>query len=404
MKALFFIEIPTHAPTEQLSYHWYKKELESHSYGDNLLAEIKFLSLNCDVILVLPGFNITLKKITSKIKNRKKLEQAIGYELEESLAEEIETLFFAYQPNLEKNSLDVAVINRAWFEQWLEVFKQQEILLSAVITDAMLLPTLSQEFLLLKKADYFLLKTPSENYAIDKENLNYFFTQLSGTLPEELLLISDDHENDWQFSLPKLPLNLKAVPIQDGLLKVLTESYTLEKSFNLLQGDYKPKLKNDWQKIKWAAIGVFGLFFLATSFQTYQHWKLSHKEAELEQQRLKIFQDNFPEVKRIVDPLAQMKNKLLTLKQAQQQQGQFIAILAKVSVGLRLLISQDKAQLVGLEFDNNVLILKVTANSLALIETIKQNLAAQQLIVEIESSDKAENQVVASFKVTGAVE
>jgi hypothetical protein len=95
---------------------------------------------------------------------------------------------------------------------------------------------------------------------------------------------------------------------------------------------------------------------------------------------------------------------LLTLKQAQQQQGQFIAILAKVSVGLRLLISQDKAQLLGLEFDNNVLVLKVTANSLALIETIKQNLAAQQLIVEIESSDKAENQVIASFKVTGAVE
>jgi general secretion pathway protein L len=404
MKALFFIEIPTHAPTEQLSYHWYKKELESDSYGDNLLAELKLLSLNCDVVLVLPGFNVTLKKISSKVRNRKKLEFAIGYELEEVLAEEIETLFFAYQSSSEANVLDIAIINRAWFEKWLEVFKQLEIPLSAVITDTLLLPTIMQPFLLIEKSDYFLLKTPMLSYTIDNENIDYFLNQLKDSLPEELEMMTANPLKDWQSYLSESNLKLKPLQTQDCVLKLLTEHYFLEKSFNLLQGEYKPKLKNDWQKIQWSVIGVLGLLLIATSFQAYQHWQLSNKEAELDQQRLKLFQTNFPAIKKIVNPVAQMKNQLEILKQAQQQQGQFIAILAKVSVGLKALIAEDKAHLLGVEFDNNVLILKVNANSFALIEQIKQSLAAQQLVVEIESSDKAENQVIASFKVSGALE
>lgn len=398
MKALFFIEIPTPQHTEELSYHWYKKELDNECYGCDALAEIKNLSADCDVILVLPGFNVSQKQITSKLKNRKKLELAIGYELEEELSEEIETLFFAYQATKEKHKLDVAVINKAWFEQWLEVFKQADIPLSAVITDSMLLATLPQDYLLIQKSGYFLLKTPSENYVIDNENISYFLTKLQESLPEELLLISD---NQAALPIPEVTLTLKAVPIQDCLLSLLTEHYLLGNGINLLQGSYKPKLKNDWQQIKWAAIGIFSLFIIATAYQSYQHWQLTQQEAKFDQQRLKIFQDNFPAVKKIVNPLAQMKNELKTLAESQQQQSQFISLLAKVAVALRDMLAQGKIQLMAMEFDSNVLVIKLNADSLALIEQIKQNLAGQQLTVEIVSSDKVENQVNASFKISG---
>lgn len=401
MKALFFIEIPAAAHSAELSYSWYKKELPAESEGFNTLTDIKNLSLNCEVILVLPGFNVIQKQITSKISNRKKLELAIGYELEEELSEEIENLFFAYQPAKEKHSLDVAILNKAWFEQWLEIFKQHEILLSAVITDAMLLATVPQDYLLIQKNSYCLLKTLTGHYLIDTENLSYFLAKLKESLPEELALIADKQATQ---ALPKLPVILKPVPIQAGLLKLLTEHYAPGVGINLLQGSYKPKLKNDWQKIKWVSIALFGLFFSATVFQGYQHWQLSRQEAKLDQQRLKIFQDTLPAVKKIVNPLVQMKNELEKLTQSQQQQGQFISLLAKVSLALREMIAQEKLHLIGMEFDNNVLLLKLNANSLALIEQSKQSLAAQQLQVEIVSSDKAENQVNASFKLSGNVQ
>lgn len=398
MKALFFIEIPAHYHTEELSYNWYKKELADDCYGCNSLVEIKNHSLNCDVILVLPGFNVTQQQMTSKLKNRKKLELAIGYELEEFLSEEIETLFFAYQPAKDKNVLEVAVINKAWFEQWLEIFKKHDIPLSAVITDSLLLQTIPQDWLLIKKADYYLLKTPSSSYAIDNENISYFITRLKESLPDAMDLICD---NPQPFEIPGADLNFNTVAPQDCLLKSLTEYYLLGTGINLLQGIYKPKLKNDWQRIKWATIGMFGILLMALIFQSYQHWQLSRQESKLDQQRLKIFQNNFPAVKKIINPLIQMKNGLETLKQTQQQQGQFIALLAKVSVALREMISQEKIHLLGMEFDGNILRLKLNADSLALIEQVKQNLAVQQLNVEIESSDKVENQVNASFKIVG---
>jgi general secretion pathway protein L len=401
MKALFFIEIPTQPHTEELSYHWYKKELNNDSYGCNGLAEIKTLSLESDVILILPGFNVTHKKITSKIRNRKKLELAIAYQLEEVLSEEIETLFFAYQPTKDKNSLDVAIVNREWFEKWLEVFKQQEILLSAVISDLTLLELMPQDYLLIEKFGYFLLKTPDSCYTIDTENLVYFLTQLKESLPEELFLISDKEQ-------PVLPaeieLTIKNIPVKNGLLALLTENYQLESGINLLQGSYKPKLKNDWQKIKWVTVGLLALLLIASSFQWYQHWQLTKQEAKLDQQRVKIFQDNFPAIKRVVNPLVQMKSELEKLKQSQQQQGQFISLLAKVAIALRELIAAQAIHLLGLEFDNNVLTVKLNAGSLALIEQIKQSLIQQQLNVEMESPEKVDNQVNASFKIVGKAE
>jgi general secretion pathway protein L len=398
MKALFFIEVPTHQPTDESVYNWYKKEQDNDCNGCDSLINIKEQSLNCEIILVLPGFNVTQKQVTSKLRNRKKLEMAIAYQLEEVLSEEIENLFFAYQATKEKNIIDVAVVNRVWFEKWLDVFNRQDILLTAVITDSMLLKNSQQEYFLIKKSDFYLLKTPAENYVIDSENISYFLNQLKSSLPEELTLITDNTES---LIISEIPLSLKVLPIQDSVLKLLCQYYNLENSVNLLQGNYKPKLKNDWQKIKWASIGLFSLLLLATAFQGYQHWQLTKQETKLDQQRLKIFQDNFPAVKRIVNPLAQMKNQLEVLMQSQQQQSQFIGLLAKVAIALKDLIAQEKIHLLGLEFDSNVLIIKLSANSLALIDQIKQSLAQQQLNVEIAASDKVEDQVNASFKISG---
>lgn len=398
MKSLFFIEIPTNQHTETSIYNWYKKEVDNENFGYDLLVNLKERIVDCDVILVLSGFNITEKKITSKLNNRKKLELAIAYQLEEVLSEEIETLFFAYQETKEKNILDVAIVNRVWFEKILDIFKQMDILLTAVITDSMLLKTIKQDYLLIKNYDYFLLKTPSENYVIDGENISYFMNHLKESIPDELTLLTNDIQD---IIITNLSLNLNLLPIQGSVLKLLAQSYNFNEGINLLQGSYKPKLKNDWKKIQWVSLGIALLLLIAIAFQSYQHWQLNQQETKLNEQRLKIFKDNFPTIKRIVSPLTQMKNQLEILMQTQQQQSQFISLLAKVSIALREMIAQEKIQLLGMEFDNNVLIIKLNANSLLLIEQIKQSLAQQKLTVEIVSSDKIDNQVNASFKVSG---
>jgi general secretion pathway protein L len=397
MKPLFFIDIPPHFHSDESVYNWYKKDSAVESSGCDSLAQIKQLSFDCDVIAVFPSFNVSRRQVNSKLRNRKKLDLAIAYQLEEILSEEIESLFFAYQQGKEKDSFDVAIVNKVWFEKWLEIFQQQEIMLNAVISDAMLLEVLEQDYLLIKKTDYFLLKTPTEIHPIDNDNIYFFLQQLKPSLPDELIFINAGSA----FTLADSAVKLKLIPLQDSLLKLLTTDFNLKNCVNLLQGAYQPKLKNDWRKIIWLSAGLFLALFVAVAFQAYQHWQLSRQEAQLDQQRLAIFKKNFPNTKRIVNPLAQMKNELESLKQSQNEKSQFISLAAKTATALKEMLSAQTISLLGMEFDGAVLVIKVNAESFALVEKIKQTLTQQQLNVEITATEKVESRVNVSLKLSG---
>jgi general secretion pathway protein L len=401
MKALFFIEVPDYGPIEENTiYPWYKKELTADSWGDDLLAEIANKTLNCQVVIVLSGFQVTQSQLSSKIRNRKKLEQAMAYELEEQLSEEIDGLFFAYQATAENKSLlDVIVINRVWFEHLLTQFKQQAIELTAVITDTLLLQTLPHPYVILKKRLGLLLKTPQRCYAIDPENRDFFLLKLKSQLPDTLTVIG---ANEVLPNSDALVIQLN-YEVSDNILKTLTADYHVDRGINLLQGIYKPKLKSDWKWIQWGFIGLLSLLILSSGFRAYQRWQLTQQESYWDQQRQHIFHRHFPAIKRIINPLAQMKSELETLKQAQQQQGHFMAVLAKISSGLSHALAEQKIHLSALDFQNNAFNIRLNAASFALIEQAKAALEQQHLAVTIESesSDKANNQVNATFKITG---
>ncbi len=398
MKNLLFIEIPNHPDfTENTLHSWYRKTSENETWGKNHLAEIANQLENTQVIAVISGLQLSYYQIQSKIRNRKKLEQAMAYELEEQLSEEIEQLFFAYQTDKEdKNLLQIAVINRHWFEHLLNHFKHSQITLTAIISDIELCKKLPIKQVFIEQSENILLKTPSSIQAIDKQNLGFWLQKLQPELSETISVIAVEHNHC--FSNLNLPINIEYC---ESILQKLTINNHWSTCINLLQGNYQPKLKTGWLWIQWGLIASFILLFIVTSFQAYQRWQLTKQETDWEQQREALFHKSFPQIKRIVDPLAQMKHEIQQLQQNQQRQGQFMLILAKISAGLSQSIQQQQLHLIGLEFQNNHFSLHLNATSFAMIEKAKSELEQQQLSVGIESEglDKANNQVNATFKI-----
>nr|WP_247664824.1 type II secretion system protein GspL [Pseudoalteromonas sp. MMG010] len=98
---------------------------------------------NRDVIVLLPSDQVQLKTIPLPTKWNRKLEQALPYMLEEDLACDIDDLHIAIgDPGMieEQHTINVGITDATWFEQWLEVFRENEITAYTVLPDALLLP------------------------------------------------------------------------------------------------------------------------------------------------------------------------------------------------------------------------------------------------------------------------
>ncbi|CAM4287684.1 type II secretion system protein GspL [Pseudoalteromonas byunsanensis] len=107
------------------------------------LPQLAEKAVNREVTLLLSASQVQLKNVPLPAKWNRKLEQALPFMLEEQVACDIDELFIATgQPVLqgEQHSIEVAICNKNWLEEWLTLFKEHDIEPARVLPDALLLP------------------------------------------------------------------------------------------------------------------------------------------------------------------------------------------------------------------------------------------------------------------------
>ncbi|WP_105166940.1 type II secretion system protein GspL [Pseudoalteromonas sp. T1lg23B] len=107
------------------------------------LPQLSEKAANREVTLLLSASQVQLKSVPLPAKWNRKLEQALPFMLEEQIACDIDELFIAIgQPVLkgEQHSIEVAICNKDWLQDWLALFKEHDIEPSRVLPDALLLP------------------------------------------------------------------------------------------------------------------------------------------------------------------------------------------------------------------------------------------------------------------------
>ncbi|MEJ2622366.1 MAG: type II secretion system protein GspL [Candidatus Thiodiazotropha sp.] len=360
-------------------------------------------------LIMVPASELLITSVNIPTRNRQRLLQAIPFSLENELTEDIDELHFA-AGNMDSNNITpVAVVARSRLEAWLEILESAGIEPLGMFPDILSLPIESNAWSLYQNQHHLQIRTQNNmGYCVDGVNggefLNLALQQAAESAPQKLIfyrLDGVDSELDLQAIAPECEIINREIAKPDDLTQLLAENLHEKQSLNLLQGEYLRVDKTTLQWKRWlpAAVMALILFVLSivTSIQEYNHYDRQIKQ--LHTQIRETFQQAFPDVKRIVDPRAQMEQRLKSLQGGQS--GGFAQFASLFVPSASIIKNSPNTTVQNISFRDGQLNLQLTIKELQALENLKKTIESKRLTVEIRSANAADNQVTSHLRITG---
>jgi general secretion pathway protein L len=360
-------------------------------------------------LVFIPAAELLITEVRIPTKNRQRLIQAVPFSLENELTEDVSQLHFAVGNTGSDDITPVLVMARQRLEHWLETLELAGIEPLAIYADLLSLPYEKEIWTLYQDNQILNVRTARERgfsadalngkavlrLALDQsefspERIDLYHSP-DCTDPIDLSQLDDDYE-----------INTKRLASDAELTALLTEKFQESQQINLLQGEYKriDKLTLQWKR--WLPAAVLAAIFISLSLlmtiQQSHHYK--QRSVALDKQIKATFQQAFPGVKRIVDPKAQMEQKLKSLRGGES--GSFMQFTTLFVPTASVIKSSSDTTLENISFRDGKLDLQIIIKGLQALENLKQALEAKNLTVEIRSANATGNQVTAHLRITGA--
>jgi len=268
--------------------------------------------------LVLPGDDVLLAEATVPGGSASRAIQAIPFQLEDQVADDVDSLHFAVGAKGKADDYPVAIIGR----EAMDTVREQ-------CANAGLRPTeIVPETLALPKFDGNEMGQSSWTALVDEQNtvvrLNGYkgFTtdtamagmMLDGAhhdLPEDATAAMVVFKTEPNVTLPvseKVELETRAC---DSRLGLYASGLASAPRINLLQGDYSPKTQFDksWKPWRWTAAlaAMLGVVLFIGKWMEYR--QLGSQVEQLDTRIAEVFSDALPG-KRMVRPLTQMNTEI----------------------------------------------------------------------------------------------
>jgi len=341
------------------------------------------------IVVIVPGNEVLLSEARVPGRNRQRVLRAIPYVLEEQLASDVETLHFAIGQAQNGGNYPVAVVDRSQMDAWAELLAEQNIVASQWVPEMLTLPLTDDGWSLMIEGESVLVRSgPYTGFAADLE-----------TFPELVSLFASREQAPSQaqlFGSSILDLegiDLEVVDQELQPLEILGRGFVQGPTLDLLQGGYSRseewgRLLRPWKAT--AALLVAGLVLTAVSTGV-NYYRLSKQQEQLAAGIESVYRETFPQARRIVNPRAQMEQKLKQLERQAGGGGQtaFLALLADVA---RVLRSRSGVQIQGATYRDGRLDLQLLADNVQVLDQLKQALTGEgRMRAEIQSATTQED-------------
>jgi len=344
------------------------------------------------VVVLVPGAEVSLAEARVPGRNRQRLLRAIPYALEEQLATDVEELHFALGPVGEGNQYPVAVVERSTMSAWAALLRENGIQAEQLIPETLALPSdagwnlmVDGETVLVRSGDY-------AGFAVDIDNLPVLLAlfQAKQQAPETARVFGST------------VLDLEAVDVEFvderiQPLELLARGWAHGPAINLLQGAYSRR--EEWGRLlrPWiasAALLLAGFILIGVS-TGLNYFHLSGQREQLRAEIEDVYRKAFPKAKRIVNPRAQMEQKVTQFRrQAGGGNTDFLAMFAETAGVVR---ATEGINVRSASYRNGRLDLDLQADNLQILDSLKQSLVSSGLMsAEIQSASTGENQKVKS--------
>lgn len=346
---------------------------------------------------------------------RQHLLKAVPYALEDSLAEDVESLHFVVGTQSKDHPLAVAVVAKSMMNRWLEALKSYGLEPHQMIPDLLALPFDPQadEWTVLINPTHWMIRTDIQSgFTTDADNgfiMLQSFLKHSHHPPKQIRL--------WSI----LPVETTTSDILSHLTHSCGDGTTLffdfpvavqEKAFllghpieqpppfNLLSGAYATQKEARQLWLHWKTtvfLALFALLLFAGNL-VWESYDLLTKQRKISAEIEQLFRKSFPDIHKVVNPKAQMERQLQLLENNTSSGGEiFLSMLAKVA---KPLSEQPNLELRGLRYQSEELELELWIPTLENLDQLKQKIMKLDLYtVEILSATTKENRVEVQLRL-----
>ncbi len=328
-----------------------------------------------------PGSAVMLLHADIPSNNAQKILQAVPFALEDRLAEDVDTLHFAVGAR-EAHGYPVAVVTRACMQQWLNDLAAVDLAPAELLPDVLALPVREHTLIVAPDERQMLARFPDGVAVIAETSLMPLMLERHlSVLPatenctHALVYASDDAlAPEVREVLTTRQLEIAYRPANDGAIALMATTVRDSRAINLLQGEFGPRggtIENwrRWRSAVWLLAALCAMFVVQ---QAVSEFRLRHEATRLDNQVTALFHQALPNVTHMVDPQAQMQQRLNQLTGGAANSEGLLAMLTAVGNALQ---SQSSVQLQSFSYHDGSLQLQVQAGSIDALDTVKNLLA-----------------------------
>ncbi len=362
---------------------------------------------NRQIILLAPAADILLIQPTLPTQNRQRLLQATPFALENQIAGDIDQQHFTIGQQNEDSSIPVAVISKQAIESWLNKLEAAGIRPHAIYPETLCLPYSEGEWTLLVDEKITLLRYGKfSGLTLDFENIQQtierLLEQADEVQPSKINLFSCSQQVEKQLNhspLTDLTKELTVSSFDLDPLPLMAKNCLSTKNLNLLHGPYQQNSQGQIIWRSWYPTITVALILITLSIISSLHElsRLDQQHQALTQQIEQLFKKSLPESKKMVNPRAQMSQKLKALQgDGNGDNGNFLKL---VNLTGQTVNAQPQSTIDGLNFRQGELNLQLTIKDLQMLELLKRALEKSQLTVNIRSANAQKGSVKAHLQI-----
>ena len=348
-----------------------------------------------ETIVLVPSDVVLLLEAPRIVRQRRRLEQAIAFVIEDQLVAPVEQAHVAILDDRGPDAVLVGVVARGELEAWLARLAATGIHPDRLLPEAVLLPAEPRPTLLLDGP---------------RACLRYSATgALSGSLAEvagwrELLGGQDDaldwsiiaahaqeHMPDWSAGT-----QVSRVEVANWLANRLAQ---VPPAANLLAGPYAPRRRPEAASRLWqfAAGLAVAAVLVAMLSMALERWQLDRVQAEQRQQMEALLRETLPGIERVVDPRAQMLGEF-SRQQGRSANAGVLAMLTRIAP---LLAGGSRYVPESVEYRGGTLDFSVRSPDVATLDELRERIASLGYAVELSSMVPGSGGVEGKLRIRG---
>lgn len=381
-------------------HHWVVLDRKHRVLDDGLAESLDGIPVHqrriTTRVAVVPGELVTIHTLQIPARSRAKAVAAVPYMLEESLASNVDDLEFRLLQWVRGGESKIAVVARDMMDHWHQKLMELPVRVTGLVPEYFLLPQHTEGRCTVagdERGRIVIRLGEMDGLVIDDDELDLWWQSVGDeALPvgvndaehaRRLVTLGGVMVNEWR--------------VGENFREWLHHHHQVPESANLLRRDAdrgETASAAAWTK---AAAALFGLaLILRVGVDGYDHVALAAQEAQLDRDIQATLTEAFPDITRVVNPRAQMAQRLKELGSGASGGDGFLVLLAAVAAA----VPATDATVEEITFRDGSLLVTCRTRDFGALDRLQQQFDGDQRIVsELVSSGSRDNSVSGRFKL-----